>query len=126
MVAVDDVESGLEKEAVIGDDDLPPAVVAKRRIRYFDDDEVQNAAGPSGNDLGPPLRRHDSTFSVHSFSSVRSGQRVVDPTLALPVQYRTLSYTIANTSDKALDKARDAREKTAIGMCPYTCLYRSC
>jgi sodium/potassium-transporting ATPase subunit alpha len=59
------------------------------------------------------LTRRASTYSVHSLSSVRSGQRTVDPSIILPVQYRTLSYDITNV--KAIEKAKDAREKAAVG-----------
>ena len=124
MVAVDDFERGLEKDPAIGDrnnrggddDGIPSAVAAKRRIRYFDDeDEFQENAGPSSTEFGHPLKRHASSFSVHSLSSVRSGQRIVDPHIILPVQYRTLSYTISNTHETQIIKAKDAREKAAIG-----------
>lgn len=116
MVVVDDFERGPEKDFAlitpkeVDDGDLPPHIAASRRIRYIDDDEeAMGAAGPSR-----PLRRRNSTYSVHSLSSVRSG-RAVDPSLALPVQYRTLSYTIANADEAAAAKAKDAREKAAIG-----------
>ena len=122
MVAVDDFESVLEKDAAMvdlgvgEDDDLPPAVAAKRRIRYFDDEEDNDAtAGPSTHGMGYPLQRVNSTFSIHSLSSVRSGQRVIDPALALPVQYRTLSYNISSQQEQAIAQAKDAREKAAIG-----------
>ncbi|KAL6246835.1 hypothetical protein RBB50_006142 [Rhinocladiella similis] len=115
MVVVDDFERGPEKDFAlitpkeVDDGDLPPHIAASRRIRYIDDDEeAMGAAGPSR-----PLRRRNSTYSVHSLSSVRSG-RAVDPSLALPVQYRTLSYTIANADEAAAAKAKDAREKAAI------------
>ncbi len=117
MAVEDDVENGAEKDfAVVSpkeleDESLPPDLAARRRIRYFDDDEeAQGAAGPSR-----PLRRRSSAFSIQSISSVRSG-RVVDPSLVLPVQYRTLSYTITNADDKAAAGAKDPREKAAIGM----------
>ncbi|KIW10599.1 hypothetical protein PV08_11563 [Exophiala spinifera] len=115
MVVVGDFEDGPEKDfAVISpqefdDEDLPPALAASRRIRYIDDEEeATGAAGPSR-----PLRRRNSTSSVHSLSSVRSG-RTVDPTLILPVQYRTLSYTIANADESTAAKSKDARDKAAI------------
>lgn len=130
MVAIDDFDSILEKDAAgierasVDDDDLPPAVSAKRRIRYFDDDESNaGAGGPSVADVGHPLRRANSTYSIHSLSSVRSGQRVVDPAIALPVQYRTLSYNISTQQEQVVAKAKDAREKAAIGQYqhPYPC-----
>lgn len=127
MVAIDDYDSVLEKDAAVidqpvgEDDDLPPAVAAKRRIRYFDDEEDNNgASGPSTHDMGYPLRRVNSTFSIHSLSSVRSGQRVIDPAIALPVQYRTLSYNISSQQDQAVTQTKDAREKAAIGEFPQS------
>lgn len=122
MVAVDDFERVLEKDAAVvdpnhqDDDDLPPAVAAKRRIRYFDDEEENpSGGGPSGGDMGHQLRRTNSTYSVHSLSSVRSGRRNIDPAIVLPVQYRTLSYTISTQREQDAAKAKDAREKTAVG-----------
>ncbi|KAJ9503382.1 hypothetical protein H2202_001536 [Exophiala xenobiotica] len=115
MAAEDDVENGMEKDFTVvspkelEDEGLPPDLAARRRIRYFDDEEeAQGAAGPSR-----PLRRRSSAFSIQSISSVRSG-RLVDPSLILPVQYRTLSYTITNADDKAAAGAKDPRDKAAI------------
>ncbi|KAI1616233.1 hypothetical protein EDD36DRAFT_129967 [Exophiala viscosa] len=120
MVVIDDFERDPEKNlAVISpgtaeDDELPPTIAARRRIRYLDDDEeAQGVGGPSNNEFGPPLRRRSSAFSIHSLSSVRSA-RFVDPALILPVQYRTLSHNIANTDDNVITKAKDAREKAAV------------
>ncbi|KAK5054526.1 hypothetical protein LTR84_001417 [Exophiala bonariae] len=122
MVAIDDFESILEKDAAAieqsqqDDDDIPPAVAAKRRIRYFDDEEENpKGGGPSSGEMGHPLRRTNSTYSVHSLSSVRSGRRAIDPAIVLPVQYRTLSYTISFQREQDAVKAKDAREKTAVG-----------
>lgn len=122
MVAIDNFDGLLEKDAAVvdlnhqDDDDIPPAVAAKRRIRYFDDEEeYPNGGGPSGGEMGHPLRRTNSTYSVHSLSSVRSGRRAIDPAIVLPVQYRTLSYTISFQREQDAAKAKDAREKTAVG-----------
>lgn len=122
MVAIDDFESILEKDAAVvdsnhkDDEDLPAAVAAKRRIRYFDDEEENpTGGGPPGADMGPPLRRTNSTYSVHSLSSVRSGRRSINPAIVLPVQYRTLSYTISFQREQDAVQAKDAREKTAVG-----------
>jgi hypothetical protein len=119
MVGLDDFEAS-EKPGVVDvvappthvDDDLPTALAARRRIRYAGDDE-ENAGPSSITDLGHTLTRRASTYSVHSLSSVRSGHRTVDPSIILPVQYRTLSYDITNV--KAIEKAKDAREKAAVG-----------
>ncbi len=129
MVAVDDLESSLEKHGVYDivapptrdDDELPAALAARRRIRYAGDEEEDG--GPSSIAyIGSPLERRASTYSVHSLSSVRSGQRTVDPSIVLPVQYRTLSYDINNI--KAIEKAKDAHEKAAVGkLLRSTCKY---
>ncbi|KAJ9606781.1 hypothetical protein H2200_008790 [Cladophialophora chaetospira] len=115
MAIVDDAESSSEKPAshsVVAppshdDDDLPAALAARRRIRYVEDEEEEGIAY-----IGTPLERRVSTYSVHSLSSVRSGQRTVDPSIILPVQYRTLSYDINNL--KAIEHAKTAHEKTAV------------
>ena len=126
MVVIDDFESFLEKDAAVitrnsqDDDDLPPAVAAKRRIRYFDDEESNPTGGGPSGDVGHALRRTQSTYSVHSLSSMRSGRRVVDPAIILPVQYRTLSYTISTQREEAVAQAKDAREKAAVGKLHYS------
>ncbi|KAL6890041.1 calcium ATPase [Trichoderma evansii] len=62
----------------------------KRHIRYLDDsDEIQQIGSSTNNNF--KLKRKTSAYSIHSLSSIRSGQRVVDPATALPVLYRTLS-----------------------------------
>ena len=126
MTAAGDLESGPEKTVCAAvpadhdDEDFSPDLIAKRRIRYFDDDDDNdNDAGQPSSQFGHVLRRQNSTFSVHSISSVRSGQRVVDPAVALPIQYRTLSYNISTTKDKDAVKPKDARDKAAIGKCNH-------
>ncbi len=118
MVVVDDFESAPEKDFAfvdasrVDEEALPPHLAARRRVRYIDDDaEMQYAAGPSSHHL----TRRDSTYSIHSLSSVRSGHRSINPSLALPVTYRTLSHTIDDVNNTAI-KANDVREKAAIGM----------
>ncbi|ETI22497.1 hypothetical protein G647_06572 [Cladophialophora carrionii CBS 160.54] len=118
MVVVD-VPQRSEKPKVVdvvappgpNDDDFPAALAARRRIRYAGDDE-ENPGPSSSNNFGHTLTRRTSTYSVHSLSSVRSGQRTIDPSIILPVQYRTLSYDITNS--KAIGKAKDAREKATV------------
>lgn len=62
----------------------------KRQIRYFDDsDEIQQIGSSINRNV--KLKRKGSAYSIHSLSSIRSGQRAVDPATALPVLYRTLS-----------------------------------
>lgn len=61
----------------------------KRQVRYLDEDEIQQIGPSTGNNA--KLKRKGSAYSIHSLSSIRSGQREVDPATALPVLYRTLS-----------------------------------
>ncbi|UKZ48043.1 hypothetical protein TrVGV298_002279 [Trichoderma virens] len=75
-----------------------PGRAAKRRIRYFDD-EIQPVDSSPANYNGK-LKRKGSTYSIHSLSSIRSGQRVVEPAAALPVLYRTLSIDMERTQGK--------------------------
>jgi sodium/potassium-transporting ATPase subunit alpha len=75
----------------------------KRHIRYFDDsDEIQPVGSSANNNAR--LKRKGSAYSIHSLSSIRSGQREVDPATALPVLYRTLS----------IDMERMQNEKGAV------------
>ncbi|KIW85556.1 hypothetical protein Z517_00948 [Fonsecaea pedrosoi CBS 271.37] len=117
MAVTDDMGDSTEKATVVveasnhDDEDLNPNLAARRRIRYMDDDE-ENGGPSAATDIGHPLKRRGSTYSVHSLSSVRSGQRTIDPSIILPVQYRTLSYDITNV--KAIESAKNAREKAAI------------
>lgn len=63
-------------------------VPEKRRIRYADDEEMQEARG-----IGPMLSHQLSTVSQTSIRSTASGitrRRSIDPALAIPIEYRTL------------------------------------
>ena len=63
-------------------------VPEKRRIRYADDEEIQEARG-----TGPALSRQLSSASHMSTRSNASGlarRRSIDPALAIPIEYRTL------------------------------------
>lgn len=120
MADMDHPKNSLEKSAVLetvassgqDDDDANAVLSARRRIRYEGDEEEHG--GPSNPaDTISPLKRRGSTYSVHSLSSVRSGRHIVDPSIILPVQYRTLSYDIANV--KAIENAKNVQEKAAIG-----------
>ncbi|KIX95581.1 uncharacterized protein Z520_08701 [Fonsecaea multimorphosa CBS 102226] len=116
-MATDIAGGSIEKATVVmeasnhNDEDLNLPLAAKRRIRYIDDDE-ENGGPSAATDIGHPLKRRGSTYSVHSLSSVRSGRRIVDPSVILPVQYRTLSYDITHV--KAIESAKNASEKAAI------------
>ncbi|KAI9799128.1 MAG: hypothetical protein M1825_004895 [Sarcosagium campestre] len=89
--------------------DLPPAVAAKRTIRYADDDieiapERSNSIVPGSN--VPKLRRHGST---NSFRSERSMSRGIDPALALPAVYRTVSFNITTTQEHQAEASKEAK-----------------
>lgn len=103
MAPRDDVEvvAGEEKTTTVQDsDDLPPTLAEKRRIRYVDDAE----------EIGAPLARRNSTYSIHLIRSTRA--RSIDPTLALPIQYRTLSYSIEDRQQKPAKSARKRETQT--------------
>lgn len=95
-----DPEKGTPKTLVQTKGDHGSGIAAKRRIRYFDDqDEIQQIESFPANNNGK-LKRKGSAYSIHSLSSIRSGQRAVDPASALPVMYRTLSMDMARTQEK--------------------------
>jgi hypothetical protein len=63
-----------------------PNVPEKRRIRYADDEEIQEARG-----IGPTLSRQLSSISQMSTRSAdRVRRRSIDPSLVIPIEYRTL------------------------------------
>ena len=102
-----------------------PNVPEKRRIRYIDDEEdlrdVVNNGPPlarsNSASQGPRLSRTFSSASQLSIRSVRSlnARRSIDPALALPIQYRTLSYNIAESKEKQLQEAKAAKDKATEG-----------
>jgi sodium/potassium-transporting ATPase subunit alpha len=75
----------------------------KRQVRYFDDSDEIQPVGPSTHS-NAKLKRKGSAYSIHSLSSIRGGQREVDPATALPVLYRTLS----------IDMERAQKEKDSV------------
>lgn len=117
---VDDVD--LEKQTktvaspVDEESDLPPGESAKRKIRYFDDDvENQQATRRPTEDFGYPLSKRDTTYSIHSVRSFRAGGRTIDPSLALPITYRTVSFNITTTQEREAAEARQAKDKASQG-----------
>ena len=65
-----------------------PNVPEKRRIRYANDEEIQEARG-----VGPMLSRQLSSISqmsTRSNVSDRVRRRSIDPALVIPIEYRTL------------------------------------
>ncbi|KAI0967308.1 hypothetical protein F4678DRAFT_249043 [Xylaria arbuscula] len=85
----------------------------------MDDDELQIKPNLRWEDVevgshgGRGLRRRDSTGSM-SIRSVRS-RREVDPAIALPIEYRTLSYQISESKQvhdlREREKTKDAATK---------------
>ncbi|KAJ9662629.1 hypothetical protein H2198_001301 [Neophaeococcomyces mojaviensis] len=102
MAQDDDIEAAKGNIAST-ETNLPPAMGEKRRIRYADD-EIHY--------VGSPLRRTKSVSSMHSMHSARSGGRSVDPSIALPIQYRTLSYNIEDQQSKPNVK-KDKKDEAA-------------
>jgi hypothetical protein len=64
----------------------PGFALKSDRIRFQDADVEAGEGGPSAR---PNLRRHRSSISIHSIHSAVS-VNTVDPSTALPIQYRTL------------------------------------
>lgn len=95
------------------EDDLPSKVAAERRIRYLDDDDLEAQEGPrrttaQSNDV---LRRRSSSFSIHSVQSIQRGDRVRDPAAALPIAYRTVSFNISNSQERAAFEAKEKKRE---------------
>lgn len=105
MASQDDIEAA-KSPVVAYDADLSPALAEKRRIKYDDDDDIR--------EVGHPLRRTQSNQSVRSTQSFHS-RRTVDPAVALPIQYRTLSFNIEESQSKTrVDTGkRDKRNTTS-------------
>lgn len=98
MAGQDDMEAG-KGNMNIDETSLPPALAAKRRIRYADD-EIQ--------EVGPKLHRTKSSRSIQSMHSGRS--RSIDPSIALPTQYRTLSFNLEDNQSRTQTK-REKKDK---------------
>lgn len=104
------------------DYDLPSALAAKRTIRYADDeieaaplDRTTSSSNAVWSSL-PRLRRQGSTSSI---VSERSMSRNVDPALALPTIYKTVSFNITTTTQEReahKHSAKDAKAKAGDGM----------
>jgi hypothetical protein len=97
--------------------DLPPKIAARRTIRYADED-IEAAAvertpiSPSDHVWSslPRLRRQNSVSSV---VSERSLSRNVDPALALPAVYRTVSFHITTTQERQAEASKEAAKSKA-------------
>jgi hypothetical protein len=96
------------------DMNLTPA--EKHRIHYVDDEVTHDTRAPF-DDFGLPLSRRltqGSTYSIHSMRSTIS-TRNIDPTLAIPIAYRTVSFNISNSYEKGIAQVKGAKEKAAKG-----------
>jgi hypothetical protein len=94
------------------DDDINPVIAARRTVRYDDDDvERQQLSRKRQTEFGQPITRSDSTYPIHSVRSFRSGGRTIDPALAFPATYRTVSFNISATQEKATQDAKGAKDK---------------
>lgn len=88
--------------------DLPPKVAAKRLIRYLDDSDVEANPGHERAATHPGAGRRSSSFSIHSVHREQGG----DPTARLPIAYRTISFNIAQSQERAAFEAQ-GKKKTA-------------
>ena len=74
-------------------------------------------AGEESNDLEaryrPTLKRSNSNASISSNTSRRGS---IDPSNALPIQYRTVSIQIEDSREDVLRDALKAKDATARGM----------
>ena len=77
------------------------------RIQWTEDVE---AAGSRPQ----PLHRSNSNLSIHSMHSRRGS---IDPASALPIQYRTVSFQIAESKEKNAAEIQKAKDTAAKGMC---------
>jgi hypothetical protein len=86
------------------------------------EDEKQNASRVQWTDVDveaaesrprPALHRSNSNLSIHSIHSRRGS---IDPASALPIQYRTVSFQIAESKDKNAAEIQKAKNNAAKGM----------
>jgi sodium/potassium-transporting ATPase subunit alpha len=77
------------------------------RIQWTDADVEAAEARPRA-----PLRRSNSNISINSVHSRRGS---IDPASALPIQYRTVSYQIAESKEKSAAEIQKAKDSAAKG-----------
>jgi sodium/potassium-transporting ATPase subunit alpha len=77
------------------------------RIHWTDADVEAAEARPRA-----PLRRSNSNISINSVHSRRGS---IDPASALPIQYRTVSYQIAESKEKSAAEIQKAKDSAAKG-----------
>lgn len=81
------------------------------RIRWHDEHTARGRTGQSS--ASRALHRSHSAGSL-SIRSARSRQ--VDPNIALPVQYRTVSFNIEESKAKDVANAAQVKDKTTKGL----------
>jgi sodium/potassium-transporting ATPase subunit alpha len=77
------------------------------RIQWTDADVEAAEARPR-----PPLHRSNSNISINSVHSRRGS---IDPASALPIQYRTVSYQIAESKEKSAAEIQKVKDSAAKG-----------
>lgn len=102
MANLNDVEAnaGTDKVILVQNDANQPSTINERPRIRFPDDAIN---------FGPPLHRSNTTYSIHSIQSTKSISRSIDPKLAIPIRYRTLSYNIEDSQRK--QKAKQGKTK---------------
>ena len=94
-----------------------PEINDKLRIRYADDEELPGYDGPN-TDFGLPLRRQrtgGSSYSIHSQRNLRTRNRSIDPAIALPIVYRSVSFNVADSQERGVVEKKNARDKVVSG-----------
>lgn len=98
------------------EDDERPALAEKRRVHYIEDEDLPDYH--PNDEFGLPLHRTrsaGSTYSIHSLRSVHGRTRAVDPAIALPIQYRTVSFNVSNSQERTFADTKDKRDKATQG-----------
>lgn len=89
------------------------------RIRYADDEEARDGPlspmSPMTPVIGLSLTRAPTNSSISSARSGRGGLKS-SPALAIPIEYRTLSFNLEDTRQRQLRDARTAKDKATAGM----------
>ncbi|KAB8356427.1 hypothetical protein FH972_024010 [Carpinus fangiana] len=99
-------EKPADRITAVGVEDESDLPERRRVIRYIDDEEAANLASRPGR-----LRRRDSdASSISSHRRALSRRRPIDPAHVLPIEYRTLSFRIEDSSER---KPIDAQKHSA-------------
>jgi len=79
------------------------------RVQWTDNDVEAGASRPRAS-----FHRSNSNISINSMHSRRAS---IDPASALPIQYRTVSFQIAESKEKSAAEIQKAKDSAAKGMC---------